>query len=36
MHHLIVKRVVALKFILFWLAILLFAVIVGPVASGGF
>ena len=36
MHHLIVKRVVALLIILFWLAIFLFAVIVGPVASGSF
>jgi hypothetical protein len=36
MHHLIVKRVVALLIILFVLAISLFAVIAGPVASGSF
>jgi hypothetical protein len=36
MHHLIVKRVVALMVILFWLAILLFSVIVGPAASWSF
>ncbi len=36
MHHIVVKRVVALLIILFVLAILLFAVIAGPVASGSF
>jgi hypothetical protein len=36
MHHIVVKRVVALLIILFVLAILLFAGIAGPVASGSF
>jgi hypothetical protein len=36
MHHIVVKRVVVLLIMLFIVAISLFAVIAGPVASGSF